>query len=284
VDRFRDLDSYRARREWLRYEGTAQRDLYRELRERFLVRHATAEGWVLDIGPGPGRFLPFEGGAAARRVALDISREMLSLVPRSWRASRSTGPVPHRIRGDGVRPPLEPGRWAQVVLLGNALGFAGERAGRLLEESERLIAPGGRLLVEIAPAPGERSSYLARLPPSAIARLLLSPVRAVLGRLDREGFRPEVPRHRTPATFHRFSVAELHTRWRALGWEVLETVAVAPALGADPIRIQAVRKEEKAWAHLLEMEEEVGRRAARWPGAAAVLLAVLHPSSMRMIK
>jgi SAM-dependent methyltransferase len=284
LERFRGADAYRVRREWLRYEGTAQRDLFRELRQRFLLRHAAENGWVLDIGSGPGRFLPFVGRAGVRRVALDVSVGMLQLVPGTWNSVGIPGPLPDRVLGNGTYPPFEPGRWAEVVLLGNALGFAGEEADRLLEEAERLVAPGGVLLVEVAPGPGERSRYLARLPPSAVARLLRSPVRAVLGRLDREGFRDEPPRHRTPRTFRRFSASELHERWRARGWEVGESVAVAPVLGPDVERIDAVRNDPTAWSRLLELEEEVGRRLERWPTAAAVLVAARHPLSMRMIK
>src|SRR5579864_6312733 len=49
-DRFRTLDSYRAAREWLRYEGTPQRELFRELRRRFIERHTRLAGWVVDVG------------------------------------------------------------------------------------------------------------------------------------------------------------------------------------------------------------------------------------------
>ncbi len=283
-ERFRAADSYRAQREWLRYEGTGQRDLFRELRERFLSRHAVDEGWVLDLGSGPGRFLPFVGGSRSHRVGIDISREMLNLLPQAWLASGSPDPVPARVLGDALRPPFERHRWAEVVVLGNTLGFAGTAADRLLNEAEELVAPGGVLLVEIAPAPGERSRYLARLPPSSVARLLCAPVRAVLGRLDREGFRPDPPRHLTPESFRRFTVPEVQERLQRTGWEVTETLAVAPALGSDPLRVEAVRKDPKAWPHLLELEEAVGLRPERWGEAAAVLLAARRPSSKRMVK
>jgi SAM-dependent methyltransferase len=283
-ERFREADSYRAHREWRRYEGTGQRDLYRELRERFLVRHAVDEGWVLDLGSGPGRFLPFAGQAAARRVALDISREMLNLLPEAWVASGSPGPAPDRVLGNALHPPFERRRWAEVVVFGNTLGFAGKGADRLLDEAEGLVAPGGVLLIEIAPAPGERSRYLARLPPSSVARLLRSAIPAVLGRLDREGFRPEPPRRATPGSFRRFTVREVEERLKRAGWEVTETVAVAPALGPDPLRIAAARADAKAWPHLLQLEEEVGRRTERWAEAAAVLLSARRPSLKRMIK
>lgn len=283
-ERFRTADGYRARREWLRYEGTGQRDLFRELRERFLARHAVDEGWVLDLGSGPGRFLPFAGRAGSRRVALDISREMLNLLPEAWAASGSTDPPPDRVRGDALHPPLVRGRGAEVIVFGNTLGFSGKAADRLLDEAERIVAPGGILVVEIAPAPGERSRYLARLPPSSVARLLRSPTRAVLARLDREGFRPEPPRHETPESFRRFAVRELQDRLVGDGFEMVETVAVAPALGPDALRIEAVRGDAKAWPHLLDLEEEVGRRPERWSEAAAVLLSARLPSSKRMVK
>jgi len=114
-------------------------------------------GWVLDLGSGPGRFLPFVGSAGTRRVALDISREMLNLLPEAWVAAGSPGPAPDRVLGDAARPPLDRGQWAEVVVFGNTLGFAGKGADRLLEEAEALVAPEGALLLEVAPGPGERA-------------------------------------------------------------------------------------------------------------------------------
>ena len=283
-ERFRDLDPYRAEREWLRYEGTGQRDLYRELRERFLRRHTVDGGWVLDLGSGPGRFLPLIGGPGSHRVALDISREMLNLLPGVWAESGMNRPRPDRVRGDALRPPLAPRRWDEVVVLGNTLGFAGSDAESLLSQATELVSPRGLLLLEIAPGPGEHSRYLARLPPSAAARLLRAPVRAVLPRVDREGFSVELPRRRNPGAFRRFSAREVTDRLARDGWEVEETIAVAPVLGPDRVRIDSVRSEPGAWIHLIDLEEQVGRRAERWEPAAAVLLAARRPSSKRMIK
>ena len=282
--RFREASEYRAHREWRRYEGTAQRDLFRELRQRFLERHSVENGWVVDLGSGPGRFLPSMGGLGARRVALDLSRTMLTMVPDAWVALGRADAAPDRVRGDAARPPLAAGRWSEVVAFGNTLGFAGENADRVLDAAERLTSPEGILLLEIAPGPGERSNYLGRLPPSSVARLLRSPVRAILSRLDREGFREEPPRHATPPTFRRFSVPMMVDRLRGSGWTVNETMAVAPALGPDAVRAEAARTDPKSWARLLELEEEIGRRPERWKSAAAVLLSAHRGSSMRMIK
>lgn len=206
------------------------------------------------------------------------------MVPDVWVASGAPGPLPARVLGDALHPPFAPDRWAEVVALGNPLGFAGKEADRLLDAVERLVAPEGTLVLEIAPSSGERSRYLARLPASSVGRLLRSPPGAVVRRLDPEGFASEPPRRAPGGAFRRFTVSELQERWRDSGWVLLETSAVAPVLGPDPERAGAVRADAKAWDHLLEIEEEVGRRPERWRGAAAVLLAARRPPSKRGIK
>jgi len=274
-ERFLATDRYRAEREWNRYEGTPQRDLFRELRERFLRRHPGEGRWAIDLGAGPGRFAPSLGGPDVRRVALDLSGEMLRFRP--------SGPVPapgallDRVIADALRPPFVAERFGTVALLGNAVGFAGADATRVLESAERLLSPAGTLIAEIAPGPGERSRYLARLPPSAVGRLFEAPPRAIVPRIAREEFVPEPRRHRERG-FQRLSAAELLERWRPPRWELRECVAVAPALGPDQDRIARIRPVPKAWAHLLEVEETIGREPDRWPGAAAVLLAVRRVS------
>ena len=275
--RFRDLDPYRAAREWARYEGTAQRSLWRELRERFLERHQANEGWVLDVGSGPGRFTPRLGGPASPRVALDLSREMLALLGQGWRRHAGRRPLPHRVIGNGARPPFASAAFAEVALLGNALGFSEAASDRLWAATLDLVAPGGTFVVEIAPGAGERSRYLARLPATSVARLLRSPIAAVRLRLAREGFAPEPTRRKDAGAFRRYTVAELSQRLAGAGWEVLEVSAVAPALGADAERIAAAERDSKAWAHLVELEEQLGRVPERWGSAAAVLIAARRP-------
>ncbi|HXQ79233.1 MAG TPA: hypothetical protein VN819_03335 [Thermoplasmata archaeon] len=217
-------------------------------------------------------------------MALDLSREMLSLIPETWAASASVGPVPDRVLGNALCPPLELAQWSEVLAVGNTLGFAGDEAEKMLTQAENLVATGGSIVIEIAPGPGERSSYLARLPPTSVARILRAPVKAVLGRLDREPFRVEPVRRAAGGSFRRFSAIEIHDRWRNAGWELTETVAVAPCLGPDQRRIDAVKADEASWKHLLTLEEEVGRRPERWEQAAAVLLSARRAGSKRTIK
>ncbi|MGA8275123.1 MAG: methyltransferase domain-containing protein [Thermoplasmata archaeon] len=278
-ERFKSLDPYRVDREWRRYEGTAQRDLFRELRVRFLRRHSVTGRWAVDVGSGPGRFLPHLGPSGAQRVALDLSLETLHRVESPGRSP------PHLVRGDGTTPPFARAAFSNVAVLGNALGFAGDDADRFLEAAESLVAPGGVLLLEVVAGPGERSRYLNRLPPRTLTRLLRSPVRALQLRTLREGFVPEPPRRRESGQFTRFDPADLATQFQSRGWEVREVVAVAPALGASPAAIEAARSDAKAWTHLLEMEEVIGRMPERWTSAAAVLLsfsAAYPPENARL--
>lgn len=277
-DRFRGNDAYRASREWMRYEGTAQRDLFRILRERFLARHAPPGGWALDVGSGPGRFTARLGGTPApRRIALDIGAEMLRELRERWPRGPAEPPWPELILGDALHPPFARGSFDLVAAMGNLLGFAADEGDGLLEQLMGAPAPGGTLVLEVAPGPGEHSSYLHRLPARSVARLLRSPPRAVASRIEREGFAEEAVRKKVPGAFHRIDPTSLHGRLVARGFRVIEVVAVAPALGPEASRTEAVHGDAKAWQHLLEVEEALGRSPARWPSAAAVLLAAVAP-------
>lgn len=276
-ERFLRLERARVEREWARYEGTAQRDLFRELRERYLRRHAREADWVLDVGAGPGRFTLELGGPRSVRVALDLAVRMLEV--HRERAEARGLPVQGQlewVRGDASHPPFRAGTFGEVALLGNTLGFEGRAGPALLDAVEELVRPGGVLLVEAAPGPGERSRYLARLPAGTVRRLFAAPPRAVIPRIEKEGFR-EVPlRHRT-RSFRRWPADELLGRWRSRGWVPREVLAIAPALGADAARVSAVAEDPRAWSHLLEVEEALGHDPRHWPRAAAILLSVVRP-------
>lgn len=270
--RFRRLDPYRVDREWDRYEGTAQRTLFRELRMRFLARHRAAWGWVLDLGSGPGRFLPHVGGPQTRRVALDLSVEALHRVERTGRTH------PELVRGDGLRPPFRAHAFQEVVALGNAIGFAGPQADRLWQSAGDLLDGGGHLVLEVVAGPGETSRYLQRLPTSSLPRLLHAPLGALLPRIVREGFAPRSVRRAEPGPFRRFDAARLVVALADRGWVVDEVMAVAPALGAAADRLEKLSVDSVAWSRLLDLEEALGRQPERMRGAAAVLMAASAPA------
>jgi hypothetical protein len=106
---------------------------------------------------------------------------------------------------------------------------------------------------------------------------LRAPPSAIIPRIEKEGFDAEPRRKKADGAFHRVDPRVLAERLVAWGFRIDEVVAVAPALGPETGRIDAVRKDPKAWAHLLELEETIGRSPDRWPPAAAVLLAAVGP-------
>ena len=141
-----------------------------------------------------------------------------------------------------------------------------------------LVRVGGTLVLELAPGPGERSRYLRRLPAGSVARLLRSAPTLVAQRVRREGFVGERPRKRATGAFDRLGAAELQQALGLAGFDIEETLAVAPSLGPDPERIAAVACDAKAWDHLLTVEELLGRDPERWRIAAAVLVAATRRS------
>jgi len=281
-ERFLRADRYRVEREWNRYEGSAQRDLYRVLRERFLGRHVQPSPWAIDIGAGPGRFTGRLGSDIGHVVALDLSATALRYLAERW-AGRAAGPVPERVRGDGARPPFRAGSFGVVALLGNTLGFAEDRADRVLAASLSLVAPSGRIVLEIAPGAGEISCYFARLPASSLGRLLRAPVPLLVQRVQREGFATMADRRKSPGSFRRIDVDAITAALSTSGFAVREAMAVAPALGGKPERLEAVHGDAKAWDHLLELEETIGRSPDRFPRAAAVLVAAERTTSEHTI-
>lgn len=270
--RFLGWDEYRVEREWRRYEGTPLRDLYRQLRERFLDRHRPVEpGRSLDVGAGPGRFTELVGHSADRYAVLDLSQAMLTRFRAVTVATSLSGA--DLVRGDAVKPPFRPRNFHRVALLGNVVGFAESDAPTLLERAAELVSAHGLLLTECSAGSGERSTYLHRLPPGAVARLLAAPVRAVLPRVAREGFGPVRGRSPEGSHFRRIAVSEIADLLRSSGFEIRETMAVAPCLGNDAGRLSVVRSNPTAWEHLLELEETIGHDPPRWVKAAAILVA-----------
>jgi SAM-dependent methyltransferase len=264
------MDPYRVDREWKRYDGTAQRELFRSLRERFLLRHAAPSGRTLDLGSGPGRFTPWVGGPATARVAFDLSNVALGQLLAHWPEGE---PHPDRVQGDGLRLPFRNGTFAEVALLGNTLGFAGDGAPQLLAAAAEALTRDGTLILESAPSAPTGSRYLRRLPRSALVRLLRAPIAAVRPRVEREPFVTDPAPDRTRHGFRPLAESELTDLLERVHLTVVEATAVAPALGNDPDRLTAIHADPRAWDHLLDLEEGLGGTEERRGAAAALLVA-----------
>src|SRR3989440_7651835 len=100
---------------------------------------------ILDAGCGNGRHAVPLAGAGYRVVGLDSSRVLLAAA----RRAAHDAPWPHLVRGSYARLPFEPGAFDAVLCLGTSLGYLGDEGDRAaLREFRRVLAPGGRLVIE----------------------------------------------------------------------------------------------------------------------------------------
>ncbi|WP_308200850.1 class I SAM-dependent methyltransferase [Actinoplanes sp. M2I2] len=103
-------------------------------------------GPVLDVGCGPGRLVGALAAAGHTALGIDLS-------PVAVRLTRRRGAAAVRRDVFGAVPGA--GRWRDVLLADGNIGIGGDPA-RLIRRCRQLLAPGGRLHVELAP-PGSPS-------------------------------------------------------------------------------------------------------------------------------
>ena len=100
---------------------------------------------ILDAGCGNGRHAVPLAAAGYGVVGLDSSPSLLAAARRSARGARR----PRFVLGSYARLPFPPGSFDAVICVGTALGYDGEQADRAaLREFRRVLAPGGRLVLE----------------------------------------------------------------------------------------------------------------------------------------
>jgi SAM-dependent methyltransferase len=102
---------------------------------------------ILDAGCGPGRHALALARMGFRVVGLDRATVLLA----AGRRAAGGAPWPRFVCGDYARVPFPDGSFDAVLNLGTALGYGGEREDlAALREFRRVLAPGGRLVLETA--------------------------------------------------------------------------------------------------------------------------------------
>jgi SAM-dependent methyltransferase len=262
--RIRETFDKRVQGEWRRYSGTAWRVLARELRRRFLDRHLdSGSGWVLELGPGPGRFTPDILVRRARVAAVDLSLPMLTTLGRRTAKGRHFAAL-RRVRAAGEHLPFRNGAFRAAVAYGNLLGFSGRGGDRLLAELARVVRPGGTLVIDVASPVASATEFLeSGARQRFLRRILREPefyfVSEILGSGDR-GHQPYAPKRMGFFEFDFYTVRGAEALLRKVGFRPFDRMALAP-IGAYRERLTTIaRRDPVAWRNLLELEEHVGRR------------------------
>jgi SAM-dependent methyltransferase len=250
--------------EWARYSGEAWRVLVRELRDRFLARHLPkGRGWVLELGPGPGRFTPTVLASGARVVAVDLSLPMLHALRRRKRVEQRAGRL-RRVRGAGEHLPFREGAFRAAVVYGNILGFSAGGGEQLLSELARVVRRGGVLIVDVSSSVAAITEFLST---AARRRFLLRILRdpeyflfSVHANMRNRSHQPYAPERLAFWEFDFYTVAGAESAVRDAGFRPIDRMAVG-AIGAFRDRMTTIaRRERRTWKNLLELEEVVGRR------------------------
>ena len=270
-------------RERRRYSGSAWRRLVGELRSRFLTqRLPTGPGWVLELGPGPGRFTPEILGSGARVVAVDLSLPMLRGLGRRLPAQRGGGRL-RRVRAAGEHLPFGEGAFRAAVAYGNLLGFAGYDGGRLLGELARVVRPGGVLLLDVASPAAATSEFLSLAAEQRLLRRVLRDpdfffLTNVASPVDRIHL-PYAPKRLQYWEFDFYTPRGAEEALNRSGFRTADRMAVG-AIAAYRERIAAIaRRDPRAWRNLIATEEKVGRRTGVLEAGHGFVIAAVRDRS-----
>jgi SAM-dependent methyltransferase len=251
-------------REWARYSGEAWRVLVRELRDRFLARHLPkGRGWVLELGPGPGRFTPTVLACGARVVAVDLSLPMLHALRRRKRVQKRAGRL-RRVRGAGEQLPFRTGAFRAAVVYGNILGFSAGGGEQLLSELARVVTPGGVVILDVSSPVGAITEFFSM---AARRRFLLRILRdpenylfSVHEKMRDRSHQPYVPQRLAFWEFDFYTFAGAESALTDAGFRPIDRMAVG-AVGAFRDQLTTIaHRERRTWKNLLKLEEVVGRR------------------------
>jgi SAM-dependent methyltransferase len=113
----------------------------------------TLRGPVLDLGCGPGRLVVALNELGTPALGVDASPNALHHA-----SARGAATLQHSV----FDPLPGEGRWATVLLFDGNIGIGGDPVA-LLQRAARLLAPDGRIVVEIDSTAGPALSTYARL-------------------------------------------------------------------------------------------------------------------------
>jgi len=238
--------------EWGRF------DLHPVLRLAFAVHchylreYISPTDRVLEIGAGCGRFTQVLAGITPRITVADISPVQLALNRQQAEALDFARAVEDWVECDicDLRGHFAGEVFDTVVAYGGALSYVFDRADQALQELQRVVKPGGVILLEVMTLWGcihHTLTGVLAIPPETNREIIAT------GDLD-----GSISTHR----LHMYRAGEFRALLERSGLaiEVLTAGAVLSENWADALR--EAPEDSETWQHLLEMELE----ACREPG------------------
>lgn len=278
-ERHRNLRTYfgaaGVARERARYTRDVTSRYRQELVLRFLDRHVLpARGSCLEVGPGPGRFSSLLAARYPSLCLLDLSGPMLRACRRELRRSTAAR-KPNFVEGSAEALPFRDHSFDRVVALG-VLPFVATQFARVLADLGRLLKRGGRVIFEVQ-SPSQATMTLLSPNPSGGRTILRAPKAYHLWDVVRSSYQPYDPAH-----WARFEViwrrpSELRGELAAARLRPIDMMAIGPNFGNQPGFLRGIRRDPRAYATALEVEEVTGR----WPellGAGAATLIAAESS------
>lgn len=143
------FDNY-GTREWERLERTLQGRIRYAIHSHFLNKYVPEGARVLDVGCGPGRFALDLARHGACLTLVDLSQTQLDLARQQLKAAGLLEKVQAFHCLDMVDlHDLPDASFDVVVCYGATLSYTYDRYDAALREVERVICPGGRLLISV---------------------------------------------------------------------------------------------------------------------------------------